>query len=95
MRGNCCFVIGLFGLFLKGTEALQKPPALCFAILYIIGNAVQYVILATRVGLGCCRCLQRLLQHFPEETALPVSPSQKHQQFLWGRQQDYHIQDFS
>ena len=27
MRGNCCFVIGLFGLFLKGTKALQKPPA--------------------------------------------------------------------
>ena len=40
MRGNCCSVIGLFGLFLKGTEALQKPPALCFAVLYIIGNGI-------------------------------------------------------
>ena len=28
MRGNCCSVIGLFGLFLKGKEALQKPPVL-------------------------------------------------------------------
>ena len=40
MRQNSCSVIGLFGLFLKGTEALQKPLALCFAVLYIIGNGI-------------------------------------------------------
>ena len=74
MRGNCCLVIGFFGPFLKGTEPLQKPPAV-----WIFSGIAHYRYRHTirhSFHMGRVRVLQ---------TALPVSPSSETSAIFMGK----------